>query len=238
MLPTSEQYRYITDGEHERSVALEKDQRIYARPVNLDGAVNAAAVEKLYKMLAPLYKKQTALAKSGRVIEAEKIEAEISVLLKQQAPDAVREILPDNMSQDGREAHKIASYVLATALANYANKDIYSGYAHVREKNGDVILQELQPHEKTFRKYLQYQLNRTAAGLLPEGKRLRQKNGAEEILRHRQEQKFRNDELIRKNFSNPKNRQKASKAAAKKGRPLTEKEIKVMKLKAVGSKGK
>lgn len=239
MLPTTEKYRYVTEGNQERAVALEKDQRIYAQAVDLHGSVDEKAVAELEKTLAPLLEKQTALLKSGRVPDARKVEAEISVRLKETAPDTVKKLLPDNADQDGRDARKILSYVVATALVNYVNKDIYDGVSHETDKDGNARLRELEPREKTFKNYLLYSLNRAADGYLPEEERPRppERNG-DQVLRSVQEEKIKNDAVIRKNFSNPKNRKKAMKTAEKKGRPLTEKEIKVMKLKAAGGQGK
>lgn len=239
MLPTSEQYQYITDGKQERSAALEKDQRIYAKPINLDGEISSSALEKLHYILAPLYEKQLALLKSGRIGDAKKIEAEISLLLKEKAPETLKDILPPNADKQERDAHKIVSYVLATALVNYVNKDIYDGYAHVRDKSGEVVLQELKPYEKTFKEYLSYYLNRFADGsLTEEEKQLVSRKKEENIRLERQYEKNKNDDIIRKNFRNPKSRKKVQSEALRKGRPLTEKEVKIMKLKAADGKVK
>lgn len=237
MLPTTEKYQYITDGDHERAAALDKNQRVYAKPVDLDGSVNEAAVAKLEAILAPLLEKQTALLKSGRILGARKVEAEISALLKENAPDAVKKLLPDNADKEGRDARKIMSYVVATALVNYVNKDIYDGVSHLTDKEGNVRLRELEPQEKTFKDYLRYTLNSAVDGKLPEVEFVKPLDKrSDKILRRQQEEMLKSDELIRKNFSDEKNRKKAAKTAEKKGRPLTEKEIKVMKLKAVGGK--
>lgn len=239
MLPTSEQYRYITEGDGARSVALEKGQRIYARPIDLDGTADAAAAEKLHALLAPLYERQVALAKSGRILEAEKIEAEIGILLKEQAPEAVKGVLPEAVDKDGRDARKIVSYVLATALVNYVNKDIYDGCAHGRGKNGEIVPRELRPHERTFKDYLRYRLNRAADGsFAEEEKPVWHDQNADRQRRDEQARRAAGEQVVRRNFEKPRNRKKALKVVEKKGRPLTEKEIKVMKLKAVGGKGK
>ena len=237
MLPTTEKYQYITDGEQERAIALEKDQRIYAKPINLDGSVNEEAVAKLEEILVPLLEKQTALLKSGRILDAQKIEAEISDLLKERVSETVKKILPDNVDKEGRDARKIVSYVLATSLANYVNKDIYDGVSHETDKDGNIRQRRLEPQEKTFKDYLQYVLNRAAEGKLPEEEYTkRYKKIGDKELQRQFEEKFKTDELIKRNFKNPKKRKKVAKTVEKKGRPLTEKEIKVMKQKEAGSK--
>lgn len=237
MLPTTEKYEYITGGDHERAAALDKNQRLYAQAVDLDGSVNEAAVAKLEKLLAPLLEKQTALLKSGRILDARKVEEEIGTLLKENVPDAVKKLLPDKADKDGRDARKITSYVIATALVNYVNKDIYDGVSHSADKDGNIRLRALEPHEKTFRDYLRHSLNKAADGRLSEDKELQpMEKAGDRAVRRQQEDKFKNDELIRKNFSNTKNRKKAVKTAEKKGRPLTEKEVKIMKMKAIGGK--